>query len=145
VDPNAVLDSLDRRYKYLAPVWNRTVTYVTLAGSLAAVPDCVSVRCEEKRKQPQGMKRWQPSFNEPSPLDWNPMPFFSNEFWIIWLAVQRGFKLATLVSCLCCNTWALNESSNPDWLVHRALIKALLSIQRLTARWRPHTAPAPHP
>jgi len=75
VDPNAVLDSLDKRYKYLAPVWNRTMTYVTLAGSLAAVPYCVSVRCEEKRKEPQGMKRWQPSFNEPSPLDWNPMPF----------------------------------------------------------------------
>jgi hypothetical protein len=37
VDPNAVLDSLDKRYKYLAPVWNRTVTYVTVAGSLAAI------------------------------------------------------------------------------------------------------------
>jgi len=37
VDPSAVLDSLDKRYKYLAPFWNRTVTYVTLAGSLAAI------------------------------------------------------------------------------------------------------------
>jgi hypothetical protein len=37
VDPNAFLDSLDKRYKYLAPVWNRNVTYVTLAGSLAAI------------------------------------------------------------------------------------------------------------
>lgn len=37
MDPSAFLDSLDKRYKYLAPVWNRTVTYETLAGSLAAV------------------------------------------------------------------------------------------------------------
>lgn len=37
MDPNAVLDSLDKRYKYLTPVWNRTVTYVTLVDGLTAV------------------------------------------------------------------------------------------------------------
>jgi len=37
VDPSAVLDSLDKRYKYLCPVWIRTVTYVTLAGSLSTI------------------------------------------------------------------------------------------------------------
>jgi len=29
--------TLDKRYNYLALFWNRTVTYVTLAGSLAAI------------------------------------------------------------------------------------------------------------
>jgi hypothetical protein len=43
VDPNAVLDSLYRRWKYLVPVWNRTVTYVTLVGSLGAILTVLSL------------------------------------------------------------------------------------------------------